>query len=143
MASGPAPQGEFRAKPSNRQPCIYYADSVYVNMRWTPLQIVFNGIIEDDSEGDVVTISIGTPSGEILFLAEIDFEGRTLIACGVHVQSEASPNSIGRANLLLVAETVLARLDFDEAIIEGAVRTTGANSGHRPKQIRITRRRRD
>ena len=106
---------------------------------WQPHDINFLGISDDASQGDVVTIRIGTPVGVVWLMGEISIQGRLLIVSGLHMHSEGGPNAVGIRNLRLMARLVLERLDCDEARIEGAVRTTGANPNHRPRPIRIAR----
>jgi hypothetical protein len=71
-------------------------------------------------------------------MAEIDLVGRTLILNGTHLESDGGPQSIGVANLRAVAAAVLEWMDCDEARIEGAPRTTGANPGLKPRALRFT-----
>lgn len=112
-------------------------------MRWPSDALVWNGVIEDASEGDVISIRIGTPTGELEIMASIEFKERTLLLIGAHIQSDGGPNSIGHGNLRSIAEFVLERIDCDEARVEGAARTTGANPGHRPRVLWFARRSRD
>jgi hypothetical protein len=110
-------------------------------VRWIPEQLSWLGVVDDQSEGDVVTVRIGSPSGILSIMAEVDLvDGRVLILKGTHMQSEGGPGSIGIVNLRIMADFVLERVDCDEAIIEGAIRTSGANPGHRPIPIRFRRR---
>lgn len=108
-------------------------------MLWPPNDITFLGIADDISQGDVVTIRIGTPVGIVWLMGEIAIQGRLLLVRGLHMHSEGGPNAVGIGNLRLMARLVLERLDCDEARIEGALRTTGANPDHRPRTIRIAR----
>ena len=75
-------------------------------------------------------------------MADIEFEndGRRLVLKGVHIHSEGGPRSIGIANLRVLADFILAKVNCDETIVEGASRTTGANPGHLPRPLRFTRR---
>jgi hypothetical protein len=57
----------------------------------------------------------------------------------LHVQGPGA-NAIGPGNLRSLAEVVMERLDFDALEIEGALRTTGASPGRRPRPLRFTRR---
>lgn len=98
-------------------------------MPWPPDTLTWLGVTTDGSEGDVVTVAIGTPAGRV-----------DVMAVGAHIQCDAGPNALGIANLHAIAELILERIDCDEATIEGAPRTTGANPGHRPRVIRFTRR---
>ena len=109
------------------------------SMRWLSQSLVWHGLETDASEGDVITATIGTPAGRLVAMAEIDIDGRLLILRGVHVQAEGGANSVGLANLRTVMQIVLERTDCDEARVEGAPRTTGANPGRRPRVLRFTR----
>src|SRR5688500_18121847 len=57
----------------------------------------------------------------------------------LHVHAPGA-NAIGPGNLRSLAEVVMERLDFDALEIEGALRTTGASPGRRPRPLRFTRR---
>jgi hypothetical protein len=72
-------------------------------MRWAPGDITFSGFDAAATEGDVVTIRVKTPAGEIRVMAEIDLVGRTLIMNGTHMESHGGPLSIGVANLRALA----------------------------------------
>ena len=111
-------------------------------MRWPPEALDWLGVESDDSEGDVIAIRVGTPAGVVALMGEVAIEGRTLIVRGVHIEG-SGPNSVGATNLRAIAELVLERIDCDEARVEGAIRTTGANPGHRPRVLRFTGRPRD
>ena len=52
----------------------------------------------------------------------------------------ASPNAIGVANLYVLAQALMGKFDYDEIIVEGAVRTTGAHPGRRSRARRFFRR---
>ena len=111
-------------------------------MRWQPDELDWLGIENDGSEGDVITIRVGTPAGIVSVMGEVAIEGRPLVLRDVHIGG-AGPNSVGIANLRAIAEIVLERIDCDEARVEGVARTTGANPGHRPRVLRFARRSRD
>jgi hypothetical protein len=57
----------------------------------------------------------------------------------LHVQ-DLEPNALGMGNLMVIARMVMERMDLDGLVIAGAVRSTGANPGHRPRDIRFSRR---
>jgi hypothetical protein len=74
-------------------------------------------------------------------MAEPDQDGRVLLLRGLHMHAEsAGANVVGAANLRVLADMIMERMDYDELIVEGAIRTSGANPGHRPRQLRFTRR---
>jgi hypothetical protein len=110
-------------------------------MRWTSDRLVLRGISDEDSDGDIVTVLVETPAGDIKIMAEveIDEDRASLTARGVNIQSDALPNSIGLQNIRLLATWLLESLDGNEGIVEGAPRTTGAHPGHRPRTIRFSR----
>jgi hypothetical protein len=107
---------------------------------WTLGDINFDDIDYDATDHPVVTIKIATPVGLIEVMAEIAVDARSLRLQRLHVQSAVEPNAIGHANWRLVAAMVMERMDYDEIIVEGAVRTTGASPGRRPQRIRFARR---
>ena len=96
-------------------------------------------LIDDMTDDPVVTIVVTTPAGRLTFIAEPVSRGATLVLQGTHVQG-AHPNAVGMANLMVVAQAVMEGMGFDGLEVEGALRTTGANPGHRPRPIRFTRR---
>jgi hypothetical protein len=104
---------------------------------WSPdaVQIEF----DDQTDDPVVTMRFTMLSGNMLVMANLSVEGRTLVLTGLHIQA-SQVNRIGPANLRRLAELVMERMDYDELRIEGASRTTGANPGHRPGILRFTRR---
>jgi len=107
---------------------------------WTSGDIGFDGIDYDATDHPVVTIRIATPVGLIEVMAEVAVDGRSLRLQRLHVQSGVEPNAIGHTNWRLVATMVMERMAYDEIIVEGAVRTTGASPRRRPRPIRFTRR---
>jgi hypothetical protein len=107
-------------------------------MLWRPDQIAFE-MREDETDDPVVTASIASPAGEILAMAEVEERGRVLCLRNLHLQGPGA-NAIGTGNLRVLAEVVMERLDYDGLEVEGAVRTTGASPGHRPRPLRFTRR---
>jgi hypothetical protein len=72
-------------------------------------------------------------------MAELEEHGRTLRLIGLHIQGAAA-NAIGVANLRVLADAVMEKMDYDAIEIEGAIRTTGAGPGRRPGCLRFTRR---
>ena len=105
---------------------------------WNPAHITFD-IVNEMSAGSIVTIAVTTPIGVLKVMAEAAMTGRTLILDQVHVQ-DGWPNAVGWINLRLIAGRVMEGLDLDGLVIKGAIRTTGANPGRRPRVIRFTRR---
>jgi len=105
---------------------------------WSTSDIVFE-MVNDMTDDPVVTLVATTPAGRLTFMAEAMARGTTLMVRGAHVQ-DAHPNAVGTANLMVIAQALMERTGFDGLDIEGAVRTTGANPGHRPRAFRFTRR---
>jgi hypothetical protein len=109
-------------------------------MTWSLQQIVWLGVLEANCAGDIITIRLETPIGLIELMAIVELDGRVLRAFGAHLQNAKGARP-GVGNLYAIAQFILERLDLDEAIVEGAPRTTGARPGHRPVQFRFKRRR--
>src|SRR4051794_11984318 len=107
--------------------------------RWTPNDLSFD-LVAETTGGPVATADIGTPGGTLRVIAELEERGRTLLLRGLHVESEVKPNSIGLANLRILAQVVMERMDYDELVVEGAARTTGSGPGRLPGRLRFTRR---
>jgi hypothetical protein len=108
-------------------------------MRWQPGDITFD-IVAEETDHPVVTATINTPNGELRIMAEVAEQGRTLRLIGFHIQG-ATPNEIGVPNLRVMADAVMEKMDYYDAIeVEGAPRTTGASPGRRPRLLRFTRR---
>ena len=105
---------------------------------WRTGDISFDFVDELTSD-PVVTILVSTPDGTLRFMAEPEIrKGTTLLLRAVHAQ-DARPNAVGAANLRIVARALMERLNVDGLIVEGAVRTSGANPGRRPRPLRFTR----
>ena len=119
----------------------------YISMAWKVEDLAWLGIDEASSGGDIITARIGTPLGEIRIMAEVEIASETgtgrwlLMLRGAHIESDAGPNTIGIADLRVVAALILREVDCHEARVEGATRTTGANPGHTPRSLRFARRR--
>jgi hypothetical protein len=111
-------------------------------MRWRKSDVSFR-LVDAESSGVVVTIEVVVPGGSLLVMGEPRDEDRALVVSGVHMSSKGlAPNEVGVANLRVIAQMILEALDYDELIVEGAVRTTGAGPGHRPRPLRFARSRR-
>jgi hypothetical protein len=106
---------------------------------WDPDTIRFEP--QDDSIDDpVMTLRVITSDGVLLVMADVTQNGTTLIASGLHMHGEGlGPNTVGAGNLRILAQLILQEMDYDQLVIEGAVRTTGARPGHRPGRLRFTR----
>jgi hypothetical protein len=97
------------------------------------------------SEGEVATMRIMTPVGDLLVMGEPaqDVSGQVQRVSRVHTNGGAgSPlaaDSIGLANLQVIGQAVLAEFGYEELVLEGAVRTSGKRKGARPRAVRFTR----
>ena len=93
------------------------------------------------TDGQIVTAIIGTPVGRLVVMAEVEATGRRLTLRRLHIQgADVGANDIGWAQLRRVAQLALDLLeDYDDLVIEGAPRTSGANPGRRPRVLRFTR----
>lgn len=107
---------------------------------WSIEDISFE-IVDDMTDSPVVTLLVTTPIGELAFVAEpvTEDDGKTLRLRGTHVQG-AHRGAVGVSNLSLIAQAVMGGMAFDELVVEGAVRTSGARPGHRPRDFRFSRR---
>jgi hypothetical protein len=104
-------------------------------MRWQPGDISFD-IVAEETDHPVATVSFVTPADDIQIMAELQEVGRTLRLIGLHIQGAAA-NAIGIANLRVLADVVMDKMDYDVIEVEGAVRTTGAGPGRRPGRLRF------
>jgi hypothetical protein len=107
-------------------------------MVWRPEDLGVS-LVRDLTSHPVVTISITTPVGELIFMGEPEEDSGTLICRDVHVQGPGA-NSLGVSALIALAQSVMRELGYHGLVIMGAVRTTGASPGTRPRDIRFTRR---
>jgi len=97
-------------------------------------------LIDEASEGDIATVKISVGGAALFIMGEIKKDGKQLVVTGVHVSSEGvNPNEVGLPNLRQIARVVMEIGGYDEIVVEGAVRTTGAHPGHRSRSIRFSR----
>ena len=93
---------------------------------WTAADIEIR-LLDPLSKGNVVTLRIVTPAGELLVMAEVERFDRELVLAGLHIQSTGlGPNHLGWARVRQIARVVAEKLDVDFTVVKGAVRTTGA-----------------
>ena len=97
-------------------------------------------ILENLTEGPVLTVEIVTPAGSLYAMAEPIEQGRTLILKSFHIQAVSGARLFGPGNLRFLAELLMEMMDYDDLVVEGAVRTSGARKGHRPRPRRFARR---
>jgi CTP-dependent riboflavin kinase len=98
-------------------------------------------LVDDMTDHPIVTARITTPDGEVTVMAEANEVNQCLILRNFHIHGEnIRPRQFGYARLRSLVSAVIDTLEnYDEIIIEGAVRTSGAGKGHRPRPIRFTR----
>jgi hypothetical protein len=97
-------------------------------------------LVEDATEGGVVTIRVLAPGIDVLIMGEPEDIGTTLIARRVHIgRNAAGAWSVGTAGLRRLAQAIMTSGGYDAIIVEGHTRTSGANPGRRPRALRFTR----
>jgi hypothetical protein len=110
-------------------------------MQWRISDIEFADIDYDATDHPVATVVIKTPAGILEVMAEFhEVSTRELHLKGLHIQSPIGSNVIGIAALRCVVQAAMEYLEYDEIIVEGASRTTGASPGRTPRPVRFTRR---
>lgn len=115
-----------------------YTLKAYIMWSKDDIRIV---LIDDMTDDPIVTARITTPDGEVIVMAEAEEVGRCLILRNLHIHGEnVGPRQFGYQRLRGLVSGVMNTLeDYDEIVVEGAVRTSGAGKGHRPRPIRFTR----
>ena len=83
------------------------------------------------TDDPIVTLRIFTPVGPLTFMAQPAMIGMTMVLKGLHAQDSAA-NAVGPGNSMVIAHAAMEGMDLDGPVIDGAVRSTGANPGHRP-----------
>jgi hypothetical protein len=91
-------------------------------------------IVEQD--GDVVEIVAQSSRGEIRVITELRRKGKDLWLTGLHMEGPG-PRTAGIRELRELAREFGRDQGVSRIIIEGGVRTTGANRGHKPRRIVI------
>jgi hypothetical protein len=108
-------------------------------MTWSVSDVSFE-MFEDLTDDPVVTIVISTPIGEVVMIAEVETpSARVLVLRKTHIAG-LQANTLGGARIRQIARAALEKGDYDEIVVEGATRTTGANPGHVPPPYRFARR---
>ncbi len=105
---------------------------------WEVSDISFE-LVADLTDDPVVTLFVNTPGGRFAVLGEAFEQGSLLVVRAAHIQG-GGPNTVGAGKLMVVAQALMERMDYDGLEIEGAVRTSGANPGRRPGSVRFARR---
>ena len=90
-----------------------------------------------ETDGDVVELVATTPNGEIRIITGMEWEGRDLVLRGMHVDGPGS-GSLGLHTLRDLAREFGRQYFAESVIIQGGVRTTGANPGRVPRSIVIS-----
>ncbi|MEI7606497.1 MAG: hypothetical protein WCJ64_03840 [Rhodospirillaceae bacterium] len=98
-------------------------------------------LVEDMTDSPIVTARIATPDGDVSVMAEAETVGRCLWLRNLHIHGEnIGPRQFGYSRLRGLVAAVIDTLEsYDEIIVEGASRTSGAGKGHRPHPIRFAR----
>lgn len=86
----------------------------------------------------IASLRVRTLSGTLYVMASVEVSGRTLFVDGLHMHG-VQPNAIGLANLRRLASFVMLEYSYDEIIVQGGVRMSGANPGRTPGLLRFTR----
>jgi hypothetical protein len=97
-------------------------------------------IIVDDqlSEDPIFLVQVITPLGILDLMAEVRLSPRSIEVHGLHVGGDAATRW-GWSTLRRIGRLIAEKLDVDEINLYGAIRTTGANPGRRPRHWRIAR----
>ncbi|BDA83842.1 hypothetical protein Sa4125_13840 [Aureimonas sp. SA4125] len=90
------------------------------------------------SEDPIFLIQVITPLGTLDLMAEVRVLPRSIEVHGLHVGGNAETRW-GWSTLRRIGRLIAERLDVDEINLHGAIRTTGANPGRRPRSWRIAR----
>jgi hypothetical protein len=95
-------------------------------------------IIDDGSEGDILTFRAEVEGHEVLVMAECLLEEAGLTLRGLHIEGPG-PRMVGVAGLCALAAALMEAAGVDHVAIEGAARTTGAGPGRSPRRLRFSR----
>jgi hypothetical protein len=117
---------------------IISANSVSnLRVTWTVADVSVE--FDDLTDHPIVTAGIVTPAGALQVMAEVRRTGRALEFNECHMHGAETSNHFGVKHLLMTFRLLLEILDVDEIIARGAIRTTGAHPGRRPRDIRVRR----
>ncbi len=91
-------------------------------------------VVEQD--GNTFEIECFIDKIQLLAITELEMDNRDLIVTGLHIagpgQGAVSPRLLRHA-----ARELGRQWGADRVIIEGGIRTTGANPGHKPRTVTI------
>lgn len=104
-------------------------------MRADEIDIFVDG---DESEDPYFLVELATRDGSLLIMGEIEFGDSHLIVRGMHIGGNPAVKR-GWSRLRMLGRMIAEKLDVDYIEIHGAVRTTGANPGRRPRRVRLSR----
>jgi hypothetical protein len=95
-------------------------------------------LVEQDGSTALLVFTID--DREVRILAEVAYDAHVLTLQRVHIEG-ASANVLGSGGLYRLACAVMKELsDVHQIIVLGAIRTSGARPGHRPRPIVFERR---
>jgi hypothetical protein len=90
-----------------------------------------------DQDEDVYELHVTAGDVHFEVITELVLEGDALIARGLHISGQG-PGTASPSVLLAAARESGRSWNAHTNIIEGGVRTTGANPGHTPRQIIVS-----
>jgi hypothetical protein len=110
--------------------------------RWRPEQIAIavNESLTDEEAG-VWTFTVNVPGYTLRVmgeLTEVSPDRKKAVLSGVHVEG-AKPNEIGVTNLRMIGDRFCEVNGYDELVVQGGIRTTGASPGRVPGRLRFKR----
>lgn len=92
----------------------------------------------DMSESPYFIIDVNTPDARLQIMGKFEIGSDYLIVTGLHIGGDPTV-TWGWPKLRGLGRAIAEKLDVDYIDIHGAVRTTGANPGRRPRSVRLTR----
>ena len=104
-------------------------------MRPDDIESIIDAEMADDP---VFTIEIVTPLGSLRLMGEFEVGSDSIVVRGLHIGVDPAVEW-GWSKLRMLGRPIAEKLHVDEISIHGAVRTTGANPGRRPRVVRLTR----
>jgi hypothetical protein len=71
-------------------------------------------------------------------MGEFEVGSESIVVRGLHIGGDPAVDW-GWSRLRMLGRLIAEKLDVDEISIHGAVRTTGANPGRKPRVVRLAR----